>query len=84
MISFLENDYDDAMVLTDLAIKDYSGELDVILGNLYLLKGKLHDIYGERGESVKYYKLCLKLDNLSYSPRQAKEYLKIPYKHIIK
>ena len=84
LISFLENDYDDSMVLTDLAIKDYSGELDVILGNLYLLKGKLHDIYGERGESVKYYKLCLKLDNLSYSPRQAKEYLKIPYKHIIK
>ena len=84
LISFLENDYDKAMVLADLAIKDYSGELDVILGNLYLLKGKLYDLYGQRSKSVKYYKLCAKLDNLSHSSRIAKNYLEKPYSNIIK
>jgi len=84
LISFLENDYDKAMVLTDLAIKDYSGELDIVLGNLYLLKGKLYDSQGQRSKSVKYYKLCTKLDNLSHSSRQAKEYLEKPYSNIIK
>lgn len=84
LISFLENDYDKAMVLADLAIKDYSGELDVILGNLYLLKGKLHDLHGQRSKSVKYYKLCAKLDNLSHSSRIAKKYLEKPYSNIIK
>ena len=82
LIFFLKNDYDKSMEFTDLAIKDYAGELDVILSNLYLLKGKLFDIDGKRSESVKYYKLCVKLDNLSYSSRQAKEYLEIPYTHI--
>ena len=84
LISFLENDLDGAMVLADLAIKDYSGELDVILGNLYLLKGKLYDLYGQRNKSVKYYKLCAKLDNLSHSSRIAKKYLEKPYSNIIK
>ena len=84
LISFLENDYDKAMVLTDLAIKDYSGELDIVLGNLYLLKGKLYDSKGQRSKSVKYYKLCTKLDNLSHSSRQAKKYLEKPYSNIIK
>ena len=84
LISFLENDYDKAMVLADLAIKDYSGELDVILGNLYLLKGKLYDLYGQRSKSVKYYKLCAKLDNLSHASRIAKNYLEKPYSNIIK
>ena len=84
LISFLENDYDKSMNLADLAIKDYSGELDVILGNLYLLKGKLYDLYGQRSKSVKYYKLCAKLDNLSHSSRIAKNYLEKPYSNIIK
>ena len=84
LISFLENDYDKSMNLADLAIKDYSGELDVILGNLYLLKGNLYDLYGQRSKSVKYYKLCAKLDNLSHASRQAKVYLEKPYSNIIK
>ena len=84
LISFLENDYDKSMILADLAIKDYSGELDVILGNLYLLKGKLYDLHGQRSKSVKYYKLSANLDNLSHASRQAKEYLEKPYRKIIK
>ena len=84
LISFLENDYDKSMILADLAIKDYSGELDVILGNLYLLKGKLYDLHGQRSKSVKYYKLCANLDNLSHASKQAKEYLEKPYRKIIK
>ena len=82
LIFFLKNDYDKSMEFTGLAIKNYAGELDVILSNLYLLKGKLYDINEKRNESVKYYKLCAKLDNFSYSSRKAKEYLKIPYTHI--
>ena len=68
------------MPLIDNAIDNYSGELDIILGNLFLLKAKVLDAQGIRNEAVKYYKKCIDLDNFSYSIIESKTYLSIPYK----
>ena len=44
LFHFHQMDYNKSRKFTMLAIDNYSGELDVILGNLYLLNGKLNDI----------------------------------------
>ena len=49
----------------DKAIENYSGELDIILGNLFLLKGKVFDLQGDRRNAIEYYKKCIGLNNLS-------------------
>ena len=79
LISFHEKDYNQSRILTDLAINNYAGELDIILGNLFLLSGKLNDIDGDRIAAVKHYKLCINLDNLSYASKKSKEYLTKPF-----
>ena len=72
-------EYDKSRKFTMLAIDNYSGELDVILGNLYLLNGKLNDIVNNREDAVKYYKLCRNLDNFSYASKEAIQLLKAPF-----
>ena len=79
LLSFHEKDYKHSKMLADLAINDYSGELDIILGNLFLLMGKLNDISRDRNTAIKYYKLCRDLDNFSYASKQSREYLEKPY-----
>ena len=74
-----EMDYDKSIKFTMLAIDNYSGELDVILGNLYLLNGKLNDIVNNRDDAVRYYKLCRNLDNFSYASKEAIQYIKVPF-----
>ena len=80
LLLFFENNYLKVMPLIDNAIDNYSGELDIILGNLFLLKAKVLDIQGTRNEAVKYYKKCIELDNFSYAIVESKTYLSIPYK----
>ena len=60
-------------------IENYSGELDVILGNLFLLKGKVFDLQGDRRNAIEYYKKCIGLNNLSSAIKDSKQYLKKPY-----
>ena len=67
------------MPLIDSAIDNYSGELDIILGNLFFLKAKVLDLKGNRYEALKYYKRCIKLNNFSYAISESKQYLNIPY-----
>jgi len=79
LLLFFENNYSKALPLIDNAIDNYSGELDIILGNLFLLKAKVLDIQGDRYEAVKYYKKCIDLDNFSYAIAESKQYLSVPY-----
>ena len=74
-----ENNFLETLPLIDNAIENYSGELDIILGNLFLLKAKVLDIQGERRTAVEYYKNCIDLDNFSYAIKQSKQYLSTPY-----
>ena len=76
---FHQMDYDKSREFTMLAIDNYSGELDVILGNLYLLNGKLNDIVNNRDDAVRYYKLCRNLDNFSYASKEAIQFIKVPF-----
>ena len=62
-----------------IAIENYSGELDIILGNLFLLKGKVFDLQGDRRNAIEYYKKCIGLNNLSSAIKESKQYLKKPY-----
>ena len=79
LLLFFENNILETLPLIDSAINNYSGELDIILGNLFLLKAKVLDIQGNRNGAVKYYNKCIELDNFSYSILESKQYLSIPY-----
>ena len=79
LLLFYENNYLKALPLIDKAIDNYSGELDIILGNLFLLKAKALDIQGNRSEAVKYYNKCIDLDNFSSAIAESDKYLSVPY-----
>ena len=63
-------------------INNYSGELDVILGNSYLLQGILNDKLGKRNDAIESYKSCIELDNFSIAMQKAKKYVKRSYSEI--
>ena len=77
---YLNDDYPLALSSLDVAIKNYGAELDVVLGNALLLKGKIHDLLGERKNAVKYYHDCIQLDNYSYAIKEAENYIDKPFK----
>jgi len=41
-----------------------------------LLKGKIHDLLGERSFAIEYYRKCIQLDNYSYAIKEAEQYIK--------
>lgn len=63
----------------DLAIHSYRAELDIILGEAWLLKGKIHDLNIQREEALKAYKSCLELDNMTQAMKDAETFLQQPY-----
>ena len=63
----------------NLAINSYTAELDIILGNAYLLQGMTYDMMNDRVEAKSSYKKCLKIDNFSSAMNKAKQYLNQPY-----
>ena len=63
----------------DPAINNYSGELDIVLGNSYLLQGMANDKLYRRDEARNSYNHCIALDNFSSSIKLAKKYLNQPY-----
>jgi len=79
LLLFHKKNYLKTLPIIDSAIENYSGELDIILGNLFLLKGKVFDLQGDRRNAIKYYKKCIGLNNLSFAIKESKQYLKKPY-----
>ena len=79
LLLFHKKDYLETLPIIDSAIENYSGELDIILGNLFLLKGKVFDLQGDRRNAIEYYKKCIGLNNLSSAIKESKQYLKKPY-----
>ncbi|RMF08208.1 MAG: hypothetical protein D6762_06150 [Candidatus Neomarinimicrobiota bacterium] len=61
------------------AVSHYGAELDVILGNAWLLKGMCEDLEGQRSRARTSYQRCLELDNLTTAMDQARTYLKQPF-----
>ena len=63
----------------DNTIENYTAELDIILGNAYLLKGMAYDKIDDRGRAKECYHKCIALDNFSGAMIKAKDYLQQPY-----
>ena len=79
LLSFYQEDYYKAIELLDKTIKMYTAELDIILGNAYLLKGMAYDKIEDRSKAKESYYKCISLDNFSGAMRKAKDHLKQPY-----
>jgi len=79
LFSFHENKYSDALQFLDSAINSYTAELDIILGNAYLLQGMTYDMMNDRIEAKSSYKKCIKLNNFSSAMNKANKYLNQPY-----
>jgi len=82
LLYFYQKDYSKALDQVDQTINEYAAELDIILGNAYLLKGMCHDRLGHRGKAKENYQNCIALDNFSGSMKRAKGYLKQPFSGI--
>ncbi len=76
---FNQKDYAQALRSVNEAIKVYDAELDVILANAWLLKGKLHDVMQERKKAKYAYKHSVDLSNYTYAIKEAKQYRKTPF-----
>ena len=79
LLSFYKEDYVKALQQVNKTIDEYTAELDIILGNAYLLQGMCYDRLDQRGKAKGSYKDCIALDNLSGSIKMAKGYLKKPF-----
>lgn len=78
-MSFIDGDLLAAEKHVDRSIKTYNAEMDIILANAWLLKGKIHDQKGEREEAVAAYKTCYELGNFSSAVTRAHEYSSTPF-----
>tara|TARA_B100000315_G_scaffold75611_1_gene69171 strand:+ start:7651 stop:8775 length:1125 start_codon:yes stop_codon:yes gene_type:complete len=76
---FLKGDLDTALNLVTQSIDEFDTELDTPLGFGYVLRGKIHDLKGERGKAISDYKSALKLDNYTSAMDDAEKYLREPY-----
>ena len=81
LYKFLHEDYTEALQNVDEAIHNYKAELDIFLGNAWLLKGMIHDRKGNREEAIQAYRACINLDNNSAAIKRGKEYLNSPFKN---
>ena len=82
MLSFYQKDYVKALEQVNKTIDEYTAELDIVLGNAYLLQGMCYDQLDQRGKAKRSYKNCVGLDNFSGSIKLAKTYLKQPFSNI--
>ena len=65
--------------LVKKTIIGYTGELDIILGNAYLLEGMANDKLDRRSKARESYNNCIKLENFSMAIELSEKYLKQPY-----
>ena len=82
LLSFYQKDYVKALEQVNKTIDKYTAELDIVLGNAYLLQGMCYDRLDQRGKAKGSYKDCIALDNFSGSIKMAKDYLKKPFSGI--
>ena len=79
LFRFLHGDDDEALLYVEETINHYHAELDIVLGNAWLLKGMILDRMGNHHEAKQAYKACISLDNHSAAMIRAKQYLKSSY-----
>ena len=76
---FKKDEFKNALSLVNQAVNSYAAELDIVLGNAYLLQGKCFDKLGKRKQAKESYNMCIDLNNLSDAILKSKTYLENPY-----
>lgn len=76
---YLRGDLERALEVLQESITSYGAELDMILGNAWLLKGQIHDLQGDRQAAVQAYRRCRSLRNLTRAMTAAQHYLQEPF-----
>ena len=79
LLHFYKKEYKESLKNVRSTIKNYSGELDVILGNAYLLQGMVYDKLSKRKKAIESYRKCIKLKNFSNAMDKAEKYLERSY-----
>ena len=79
LLHFYKKEYKESLKNVHSTIKNYSGELDVILGNAYLLQGMVYDKLSKRKKAIESYRRCIKLKNFSNAMDKAEKYLERSY-----
>lgn len=79
LFTFYQKEFSTALELVTRTITNYTAELDIILGNAYLLQGMIYDKINLRGKAKASYYHCINLDNFSSSIEKAELYLKQPF-----
>ena len=79
LLEFQKLNFEGALDLLSFTIENYRAELDIVLGNAFLLQGMSHDKLYKRSKAKESYYNCIYLDNFSGAKNQAKLYLKRPY-----
>ena len=79
LFAFNRGELELSLGLVNKTIMNYTGELDIVLGFAYLLKGKIFDIKGDRGAARIFYQNCMELDNFSYAVKEAEYLYTAPY-----
>ncbi len=78
LFQFIHGDYNKALLHVEETINHYHAELDIVLGNAWLLKGMIHDKRGNSHEAKQAYTVCMRLDNHSAAVKRASQYLQSP------
>jgi len=76
---FLKDDIEKSLKYLERGVVNYQAELDIFLGNSYLLQGNIYDLLNKRSKAKISYKNCIELDNNSEAVNLAKVYLKVPF-----
>ena len=76
---FQKKEYEESLKNVKNTIRDYAGELDIILGNSYLLEGMVYDKLNVREKAKESYRKCIELKNFSIAMKKAEKYLERSY-----
>jgi len=79
LICYHDGDFKNAQIYLSRAIENYDAELDIILANAWLLKGKIHDSQKERKQAIHAYNKCIELDNFTAAVHYAKDFIGTPF-----
>lgn len=75
LVYFNNGKYSESKVLLDKVISTYSAELDMILGESFLLLGKIYELEGNKKPAAAIYEKCYSLQNHTYAVREAERRL---------
>lgn len=75
LVAFNNGDHAGALHLLEQSISQYAAELDMVLGECYLLRGRIYELEGQYDLAAEAYRSCVELNNNTYAVARAAEAL---------